>query len=56
MDRTTVGLVLVSAVALILPVMALFGRKIPVVRLAGMALLWIAMFAMAWLTVRMLDY
>jgi hypothetical protein len=56
MDRSTIGLALVSMVALILPIMALAGRKVPASRLAGMALMWVVVFGVAWLVVQALGY
>ncbi len=56
MDRSTIGFALVSVVAIILPIMALVGRKIPALRLAGMALAWVAVFGVAWLIMRALGY
>jgi hypothetical protein len=56
MDNTTIGLALVSAVMLLLPIMALAGRRIPAARLAGFAVMWIVIFGLAWLIMRALEY
>lgn len=56
MDNTTVGLALVAAVSLLLPIMALAGRRIPAARLAGFAGLWIVIFGLAWLIMRAVGY
>jgi hypothetical protein len=56
MDGTTLGVAMVSAIALILPVMALSGRKIPAARLASMAAIWVVVFGLAWLIMRVIGY
>lgn len=56
MDGTTLGVAMVSVIALILPVMALSGRKIPAARLASMAAIWVVLFGLAWLVVRAFGY
>jgi hypothetical protein len=49
-------LALVGAVSLLLPIMALAGRRIPATKLAGFAGLWIVIFALGWLIMRALGY
>ena len=56
MDGTMLGVAMISVIALILPVMALSGRKIPAARLASMAAIWVAVFGLVWLVMRAFGY